>query len=488
MPHVKEHLGSNASIKLHKCPKEEWYKKWSKLLNRDNYEVNKNTRVCSNHFEYGQPRELAPHPKLHMKGYEITTPRRLLMRNTEVHSKPVASKSRKKLSELVDSENVSLTTNICTDSSTCNISDDIIDENEISKESLSAEIQFLKIQLAEKDHQLSSAKEKIKDLEKKNSFGIISIKHSDNLIRLHTGLASYSLFCWLLDEVSVPASNMKYYKGEDSHETTSYQENNAKKPGPKRKLSLEDELLMTLMKLRLNLNQEFMASLFNVSSSLVSSIITTWISLLALELRPLIHWPTRDQLDQYYPDCYSKYGKVTAIIDCTEVQTERPSLDSTNSALYSNYKSRHTYKVLVACTPGGTVSFVSHATGGDMSDVELVRRCGILDLFEEGDKVMADKGFNNKDDFLLGDVELIIPAFARKNIQFRESKNISNTEISNARIHVERVIGRMKDFKILQGPIPLILSDVVDNIVFVCGCLVNLSGVLVPLHTNNKSE
>ncbi|CAG2216013.1 unnamed protein product [Mytilus edulis] len=435
MPHVKEHLGSNASIKLHKCPKEEWYKKWSKLLNRDNYEVNKNTRVCSNHFEYGQPRELAPHPKLHMKGYEITTPRRLLMRNTEVHSKPVASKSRKKLSELVDSENVSLTTNICTDSSTCNISDDIIDENEISKESLSAEIQFLKIQLAEKDHQLSSAKEKIKDLEKKNSFGIISIKHSDNLIRLHTGLASYSLFCWLLDEVSVPASNMKYYKG-----------------------------------------------------SLVSSIITTWISLLALELRPLIHWPTRDQLDQYYPDCYSKYGKVTAIIDCTEVQTERPSLDSTNSALYSNYKSRHTYKVLVACTPGGTVSFVSHATGGDMSDVELVRRCGILDLFEEGDKVMADKGFNNKDDFLLGDVELIIPAFARKNIQFRESKNISNTEISNARIHVERVIGRMKDFKILQGPIPLILSDVVDNIVFVCGCLVNLSGVLVPLHTNNKSE
>ncbi|XP_063436558.1 uncharacterized protein LOC134717991 [Mytilus trossulus] len=361
----------------------DWYKKWSRLLNRNNYEVNKNTRVCSNHFEYGQPRELSPHPKLHMKGYEITTPRRLLMRKTEVHSKPVASKSRKKLSELVDSENVSLTTNICTDSSTCNISDDIIDENEISKESLSAEIQFLKIQLAEKDHQLSSAKEKIKDLEKKNSFGIISIKHSDNLIRLHTGLASYSLFCWLLDEVRVPASNMKYYK---------------------------------------------------------------------------------------------------------EVQTERPSLDSTNSALYSNYKSRHTYKVLVACTPGGTVSFVSHATGGDMSDVELVRRCGILDLFEKGDKVMADKGFNNKDDFLLGDVELIIPAFARKNIQFRESKNISNTEISNARIHVERVIGRMKDFKILQGPIPLILSDVVDNIVFVCGCLVNLSVKGSSLHSQLQIE
>jgi hypothetical protein len=55
---------------------------------------------------------------------------------------------------------------------------------------------------------------------------------------------------------------------------------------------------------------------------------------------------------------------------------------------------------------------VSEAVGGDMSDVELVRKSGILDKFEKGDKVMADKGFNNKADFLIGDVELIMPEFA----------------------------------------------------------------------------
>lgn len=181
MPHVKEHLGSNATIKLHTCPTEEWYKKWSKLLNRDNYEVNRNTRVCSNHFEYGQPRELSPHPKLHLKGYETTTPRRQLVRNTEICSKPVTSKSRKKLLEHDYSEISSLATNTCTGST-----DNIADENEISKESLCEEIEYLKNQLAEKDHQLAIANGKIQELEKISAFGINSIKHSDNLVRLHT--------------------------------------------------------------------------------------------------------------------------------------------------------------------------------------------------------------------------------------------------------------------------------------------------------------
>jgi hypothetical protein len=180
--------------------------------------------------------------------------------------------------------------------------------------------------------------------------------------------------------------------------------------------------------------------------------------------------------------------KLEQSLECTEIQTERLSLDNVNAVMYSNYKSRHTYKVLVACTPGGTVSYVSEAVGGDMSDVELVRKSGILDKFEIGDNVMADKGFNNKADFLIGDVELIMPEFARKSVQFTESKNVTNAQVSNARIHVERVIGRLKDFKILPGPIPLVLNDLVDNIFIVIGCLVNLSGILVPLHSKlNKS-
>ena len=46
MPHDKEHLGEDAAIKLHKCPNENWFPKWTKLLNRVKYQVNKHTRIC----------------------------------------------------------------------------------------------------------------------------------------------------------------------------------------------------------------------------------------------------------------------------------------------------------------------------------------------------------------------------------------------------------------------------------------------------------
>ena len=110
-----------------------------------------------------------------------------------------------------------------------------------------------------------------------------------------------------------------------------------------------------------------------------------------------------------------------------------------------------------------------------------MRRCGILDKLKRDDKVMTDKNFSNKDDFMIGGVELITPEFRKKDIQFTVAKNVINAEVSNARIHVERVIGRIKDFKILPGPIPLTLADLIDPIFTDCGCLVNLLGTLVPL-------
>ena len=191
-------------------------------------------------------------------------------------------------------------------------------------------------------------------------------------------------------------------------------------------------------------------------------------------------------MTQYYPQCFEKYGTVSAIIDCTEVQTERPTLDSANSMLFSNYKGRHTYKALIACTPGGTVSYVSQVCGGDMSDVDVVRKSGLLNKIKKNDKIMADKGFSNKDDFLMEGAQLITPEILRKDTQFTVAKNVVNAEISNARIHVERVIGRMKDFKILQGPIPLAFADIVDHIFVVCGCMINLMGILVPLKSKSR--
>ena len=53
--------------------------------------------------------------------------------------------------------------------------------------------------------------------------------------------------------------------------------------------------------------------------------------------------------------------------------------------------------------------------------------------------------------------------------------------IAKARIHVERAIARIKDFRILQGALPLTLKDQLDKIFVIIAAITNLAPALVPL-------
>ncbi|XP_068739049.1 uncharacterized protein [Montipora capricornis] len=216
------------------------------------------------------------------------------------------------------------------------------------------------------------------------------------------------------------------------------------------------------------------------NQELQSKVLSTWLPLLASELKPLLHWPKQEELPLYYPDCFKKYNNVRAIIDCTEVPIQRPSLARANSQIYSSYKGRPTPKVLVACTPAGTISFVSKAVGGSMSDKELVKRSGIVDLFSPGDTLLADRGFNIQELLLHKGVKLVIPPFLKAKKQFLKADDQRTKQVANARIHVERVTGRMKDFHIMKTELPL---DMFDRIVTVTAALVNLQ-----IQTNDTND
>ena len=76
--------------------------------------------------------------------------------------------------------------------------------------------------------------------------------------------------------------------------------------GPKKKLSLEQEFLLIMMRLRLGLLQEDLAWRFQVSDTTVSKVVTTWTRLLSKEFSCLIIWPSKGPIYANLPICFKK--------------------------------------------------------------------------------------------------------------------------------------------------------------------------------------
>ena len=94
------------------------------------------------------------------------------------------------------------------------------------------------------------------------------------------------------------------------------------------------------------------------------------------------------------PGCLKdSYPTTQVIIDCTELFIEKASSVRSQSATLSHYKHYNTAKGLVRISPSGLISFVSDLYAGRTSDKQATVDCGILNLLEPGDSIMADTGF-----------------------------------------------------------------------------------------------
>ena len=83
-------------------------------------------------------------------------------------------------------------------------------------------------------------------------------------VKLFTGIKDTITFKFLFDQLSLNAKNMRYWRGEKLTPDKAVVPPNRK--GPQRKLSLEQELLLVLMKLRLGTLIEELAWHFDISS------------------------------------------------------------------------------------------------------------------------------------------------------------------------------------------------------------------------------
>ena len=84
-------------------------------------------------------------------------------------------------------------------------------------------------------------------------------------------------------------------------------------------IPVADQILMTLMKLKLNLILGDIAHRFNVSTSLASTVISHWIDVMGEQFKVLIPWLPRETIRATMPMSFQRnYPQTTCIIDCAE--------------------------------------------------------------------------------------------------------------------------------------------------------------------------
>lgn len=303
----------------------------------------------------------------------------------------------------------------------------------------------------------------LKDQLAKTRFSFNAIKDSDAHINFFTGLASAGFILWIIAVIKGRVKTVE------------------------KSLSVADHLLLVLMKLKLGLLNKDLAYRFDTSESTVSRIYRVWLPAMSECLAHLIVWPTRAALRANLPTAFRrKFRDCVAIIDCTEIFTERPSNLTAQAQTWSRYKHNNTIKYLIGITPAGAISFLSKGWSGRESDKNITLKCGFLNKLKPGDCILADRGFLVKDELARIGVTLRVPSYTKGKSQLSACEVDTSRQLSHVRIHVERVIGRIKKFHILQTTIPITQVVMLDHVMIVCSALANLNRSVVRKSTQRN--
>ena len=331
----------------------------------------------------------------------------------------------------------------------------------------------LRLAILQRIHKLETENKELKHVIEKTKGKLItldSIKDNPAQMRFYTGFVNYGTFMALFDYLEPKAAQMRYWRGgqvsaKQTKNYTSQKDN---------KLSKLDEFFMVMMRLRLGLLVEDISKRFGISVAEFSKIFITWINLLYHELTTLCQFTSKEKSQESLPNQFKNFPHTRVIIDCTELFIQRPSSLEARRQTFSNNKHHNTFKFLIGISPNGAIIYVSRAWGGRASDKHITRNSDFMSHIESGDGVMADRGFDLKAEMTPLGAQLIIPAFkGSERNQISSEEVMQSKRVSEVRIHVERAIGRVRTFHILDTDMSLTMKDTAEQIFTVCAFLTN---------------
>jgi hypothetical protein len=220
--------------------------------------------------------------------------------------------------------------------------------------------------------------------------------------------------------------------------------------GRKYELKFREQLLMTLVWLRLYLNTEALGYFFGVDKSTVSRNTRRVLAALRVVGEGTLGWPEPPQRGQgkNVAQALADYPDLFALVDATEQAVQRSSDDETQRQHYSGKKKRHTRKTQLIVNEHGEIRHLSRSTPGSLHDLKHFRGSGAGEQFPKDVTVGGDAGYDGLGHDL--PEHSVITSFkARRNHPLTEEQKLLNQEFSRLRIIVENTICQLKHFKVL---------------------------------------
>ena len=202
-----------------------------------------------------------------------------------------------------------------------------------------------------------------------------------------------------------------------------------KKLGRKCKVSLIEQIMITLFKLRYNLPDRILEDLFRIDHVTISRIIiriSTYLS--------------KDNIN-----IKDKESNLFYIVDSTVLRIGKGK----NNETYSGYKHHHGVKFQVTINDKSMIEHVSKSYSSSIHDKKLFIKeyKSLMSKINKDLDILGDKGYSG-----LNEYKVNIPT-KRNEVKYKENKNLSKSEnkiLSSKRIKVEHVFAYIKSYRIMQ--------------------------------------
>ncbi|KAI5636548.1 DDE superfamily endonuclease domain-containing protein [Phthorimaea operculella] len=214
----------------------------------------------------------------------------------------------------------------------------------------------------------------------------------------------------------------------------------------------ELDIIIALFKIRFNDPMVRLADQFELSRQTISKSFYNGLTLLANYFQHFVYMPSPAEIKLNLPLAFKiNYSNVQCILDAFEIEIEKPSNPQAQSRTWSQYKHCNTLKYIVGCTPNGFISYISKGWGGRISDKVLVEISDLIDILPPNAIIMADRGFKEIETLLVSrNIKLLRPPSVFSSRIPTKQEVLESKVIASLRVHIERVIRRIREFRLLK--------------------------------------